>query len=177
MLRCVCLVVLAQAAAAEATGSSSVPEGGAVGSTTDSRDARVPWGTIFSAGGGTGYSDQPQVIVFNASYWLCVITCSPGHEGQRSQIVGTTVSTDGGSVYPLLVQLTSSSSHCKQRRVLASTTPTCPLAHLPTCPHTHHLGVRLIHACMIGTIFGHETLAGMGLRRPQVSPRATVGGH
>lgn len=79
--------------------------------TTDPRDARVPWGTIFSAGNGTGYSDQPQVVIINASFWMCVVTCSPGHEGQRSQIVGTTVSHDGGSAFHLASLIIQRHSH------------------------------------------------------------------
>ena len=55
----------------------------------DPRNASNPLGVVFSAGNGSGYSDQPQVVIFNASYWLCVLTCSPGHEGQRSQIAAT----------------------------------------------------------------------------------------
>jgi hypothetical protein len=63
----------------------------------DPRNASNALGTIFSAGNGsTGYSDQPQVVIFNASYWLCVVTCSPGHEGQKSQIAASVVSTDQG---------------------------------------------------------------------------------
>lgn len=44
----------------------------------DSRDVNASWGVIFSAGNDTGYSDQPQVVTFNDTHWLCVITCSPG---------------------------------------------------------------------------------------------------
>jgi hypothetical protein len=63
----------------------------------DPRNASNALGIIFStAGNATGYSDQPQVVVFNASYWLCVVTCSPGHEGQKSQIAASVVSTDRG---------------------------------------------------------------------------------
>lgn len=66
------------------------------GASDDPRNASNPWGTIYSAGNNTGYSDQPQIITLNSSYWLCVVTCSPGHEGQRNQIAAVTVSRDGG---------------------------------------------------------------------------------
>jgi hypothetical protein len=62
----------------------------------DPRNASNSLGTIFSAGNGTGYSDQPQIVIFNETYWLCVLTCSPGHEGQKSQIAASVVSTDRG---------------------------------------------------------------------------------
>lgn len=63
----------------------------------DQRNASNALGTIFSSSkNGTGYSDQPQVVIFNESYWLCVVTCSPGHEGQRNQIAASVVSTDQG---------------------------------------------------------------------------------
>ena len=65
----------------------------------DPRNAQDPWGVIYPSLNGTGYSDQPQVVTFNSSYWLCVLTCSPGHEGQRSQIAGITTSVDGGKTW------------------------------------------------------------------------------
>ena len=63
----------------------------------DSRNASNAWGVILGATGNhTGYSDQPQVVFFNDSYWLCVLTASSGHEGQRSQIAASTISRDKG---------------------------------------------------------------------------------
>lgn len=104
--QCGLSILVAVVSLASASGMNRGEDGGVgdatkMSDTTDPRDARVPWGTIFSAGNGTGYSDQPQVVIINASFWLCVVTCSPGHEGQRSQIVGTTVSHDGGSAFHL----------------------------------------------------------------------------
>ena len=66
---------------------------------TDPRNALDPWGVIYPSMNGQGYSDQPQVVVFNSSFWLCVLTCSPAHEGQRSQIAGITTSRDGGKTW------------------------------------------------------------------------------
>ena len=62
----------------------------------DSRNASYPYGTILSPPGGRGYSDQPQIVIVNSSYWLCVLTCSPEREGQQSQIAATLVSRDDG---------------------------------------------------------------------------------
>ena len=64
----------------------------------DPRNASHPFGTIFAPppGHSTAYSDQPQVVIFNESFWLCVVTCSPQREGQRSQIAATVTSTDRG---------------------------------------------------------------------------------
>jgi hypothetical protein len=65
----------------------------------DSRNASFPFGTIFAPAGGVGYSDQPQVVPVNASFWLCVLTCSSAREGQRNQIAATVVSRTGGRTW------------------------------------------------------------------------------
>ena len=84
----------------------------------DPRNASYPYGTIFAPTGGVGYSDQPQVVAVNASFWLCVLTCSPGREGQRSQIAATVTSHNGGRTWSTPISIEPAPMHAE--RIAAS---------------------------------------------------------
>ena len=51
------------------------------------------------------YQDQPQVVVRSDGGWSCVLTLNSQHEGQNSQRVVSTVSTDEGLTWSPLVDV------------------------------------------------------------------------
>jgi hypothetical protein len=60
-------------------------------------------GTTISA--SAGYQDQPQIVITKNGTWNAVITSNSGHEGQSSQSVVSTTSTNHGvSWSPLVVR-------------------------------------------------------------------------
>ena len=52
-----------------------------------------------------GYQDQPQVVVNPDGSWSCVFTLNSAHEGQDSQRVVSTVSTDEGQHWTPIVDV------------------------------------------------------------------------
>jgi hypothetical protein len=60
-------------------------------------------GMLISDSGG--YQDQPQVLVNEDGSWSCVFTLNSAHEGQDSQRVVSTVSTDEGKHWTPIVDV------------------------------------------------------------------------
>ena len=60
-------------------------------------------GMLISDDGG--YQDQPQVLVNADGSWSCVLTLNSAHEGQDSQRVVSTVSTDTGKSWTPLIDV------------------------------------------------------------------------
>src|SRR5215207_9924674 len=52
-----------------------------------------------------GYCDQPYVVFTPDGDWLCVLTTGPGIEGERSQHVVSTLSTDQGQTWSHLLDI------------------------------------------------------------------------
>ena len=52
-----------------------------------------------------GYQDQPQILVNADGSWSCVLTLNSAHEGQNSQRVVSTVSTNEGRSWTPLVDV------------------------------------------------------------------------
>lgn len=51
------------------------------------------------------YQDQPQVVVSADGVWSCVLTANSEREGQPSQSVVSTISTDGGRSFDSMVEI------------------------------------------------------------------------
>ena len=51
------------------------------------------------------YADQPYCVITPSGDWLVVLTTGPGHEGDSSQHIVSTVSTDQGQTWSPLVEL------------------------------------------------------------------------